>query len=81
MTGEKFELEIHDGSTANTTKLMLVNQWTGVNKAVMPSTSSGHELYIRFRFNAGSKDARVKFLITDDQGGKKNLFRQIKLSS
>lgn len=68
MTGEKFELEVHDGDTTNDTQLALVTQWTGANPAVSPSSSSGHEIYIRFRFHAGSRDARVKFLITDDQG-------------
>ncbi|XP_078343106.1 protein bark beetle-like isoform X1 [Oculina patagonica] len=67
MSGERFELEVHDGNTTNATQLTLVNQWTGANQAVTPSLSSGHELYIRFRYNADSRDARVKFLITDDQ--------------
>ncbi|KAL9960879.1 hypothetical protein ACROYT_G034385 [Oculina patagonica] len=67
MTGDKFELHVHDGSTKNETELTIVNQWTGVNQAVTPSSSSGHELYIRFRFSAGSQDARLKFLITNDQ--------------
>ncbi|XP_078343101.1 uncharacterized protein LOC144628871 isoform X1 [Oculina patagonica] len=67
MTGEKFELHVHDGNTKNDTEVTLVNQWTGVNQAVTPSSSSGHELYIRFRFSAGSQDAKLKFLITDFQ--------------
>ena len=73
MTGEKFELEVYDGNTINATKLTHVNQWTGVNQAVTPSSSSGHELYIRFRYSAGSSDARLTFIITDDQGKKENV--------
>ncbi len=69
-TGEKFELGVYDGNSRNATMLMSVTQWTGVNQAVMPSLSSGQELYIRFRFRADSKDARVKFLITENQGRK-----------
>ena len=57
MTGEKFELHVHDG-----------NQWTAVNQAVMPSLSSGHEFHIRFRYSAGRAEARVKFLVMDDRG-------------
>ena len=68
MTGETFELHVHDGNAINATKLALVNQWTGVNQAVTPSLSSGHELYIRFRYSAGRTDARVKFLVMDDRG-------------
>ena len=68
MTGEKFELHVHDGNTINATQLTFVNQWTGVNQALTPSLSSGHELFMKFRFSAGSNDARLKFLITDDQG-------------
>lgn len=71
MTGEKFELEVHDGNIINATLLTLVNQQTGVNQAVTPSTSSGHELYIRFRYN-GRYGATVKFLITDDKGRNKS---------
>ena len=70
MTGEKFELRVHDGVTKNDTELTLVNQWTGVNQAVTPSSSSGHEIFIRFRFSAGNQDARLKFLLTYDQGRK-----------
>ena len=70
ITGEMFELEVHDGNTINATNLMLVNQWTGVNQAVTASTSSGHELYIRFRYSGGS-GATVKFLITDERGTNK----------
>ena len=73
MTGEKFELEVYDGNTINATKLTHVNQWTGVNQAVTPSSSSGHELYIRFRYSAGSKEARVAFIITDDRGKKQKV--------
>ena len=68
ISGEKCELHVKDGNTTNATQLMLVNQWTGVNQAVAPSSSSGHELFIKFRFSAGRNDARLKFLITDDQG-------------
>ena len=68
MTGETFELHVHDGNAINATKLALVNQWTGVNQAVTPSLSSGHEFYIRFRYSAGRTDARVKFLVMDDRG-------------
>ncbi len=71
VTGEKFELEVYDGNTSNTTMLTSVTEQTGVNQAVTPSSSSGQELYIRFRYNAGRKDAKVKFLITDDQGKEK----------
>ncbi|KAJ7370758.1 hypothetical protein OS493_030189 [Desmophyllum pertusum] len=67
MTGNKFQLEVYDGNTINSTKLTHVNQWTGVNQAVTPSSSSGHELYIRFRYSAGSSDARLKFIIMDDR--------------
>ncbi|KAL9960883.1 hypothetical protein ACROYT_G034389 [Oculina patagonica] len=67
VTGEKFFLEVFDGNTRNATMLTSLTEQTGVNQAVTPSSSSGHELYIRFRYNAGRKDARVKFLITDDQ--------------
>ncbi|KAL9960882.1 hypothetical protein ACROYT_G034388 [Oculina patagonica] len=67
MTGDKFELEVFDGTTSNATMLTSLTERTGVNQAVTPSSSSGHELYIRFRFSAGRKDARLKFLITDDQ--------------
>lgn len=73
ITGEKFELEVHDGNTTNATKLTLVNQWTSANQAVTPSSSSGHEIYVRFRFHADSKDTSVKFLITDDQGRTKTI--------
>ena len=75
ITGEKFELHVHDGNTKNGTKLTLVNQWTGVNQAVTPSLSSGHELNIRFLYYTGWQDAKVKFLITDDQGRKKIVLR------
>ena len=68
IAGEKFELHVHDGNTINATKLTLLNEWTGVYQAVTPSSSSSHELYLKFRFSASSKDARLKFLITDDQG-------------
>ena len=68
VNGEKFELRVHDGSTKNGTELTLVNQWTGVNQAVTPSLSSGHELYISFRFSAGNTDTRLKFLVTDNPG-------------
>ena len=68
ISGEKFELHVHDGNTINDTRLTLVNEWTGVNQAVTSSSSSGHELYVKFRFSAGYKDTRLKFLITDDQG-------------
>ena len=70
ISGETFELYVHDGNTINGTRLTLVNQWTGVNQAVTPSSSSGHELYIKFRFSAGYKDTRLNFLITDVQGRK-----------
>ena len=78
IAGEKFELHVHDGNTINATQLTLVNEWTGVYQAVTPSSSSGHELYLKFRFSAGSKDARLKFLITDDQGKKNKALLQIK---
>lgn len=71
MAGEMFELEVHDGNTINATNLTLVNQWTGVNQAVTASTSSGHELYIRFRYN-GRYGATIRFLITDERGMKNN---------
>lgn len=68
ITGEEFELHVHDGNTTNATLLTLVNQWTGANQAVTPSSSSGHELFIKFRSSARRNDARLNFLITDDQG-------------
>ena len=69
MTGEDFELDVRDGNNKNASQLKLVNESTGVNQAVTPSSSSGHELYIRFRYRARYwKEASVKFLITDDQG-------------
>ena len=69
MTGEDFELDVRDGNNQNASQLKLVNESTGVNQAVMPTSSSGHELYIRFRYSAGYREeVRVKFLITDDQG-------------
>ena len=68
ITGETFELHVHDGNTINATQLTLANQWTGINQALKPSSSSGHELFIKFRFSGGSYDARLKFLITDDEG-------------
>ena len=77
IAGEKFELHVHDGNTINATQLTLLNEWTGVYQAVTPSSSSGHELYLKFRFSAGSKDARLKFLITDDQGSKNKALIQI----
>ena len=71
MTGEDFELDVRDGNNKNASLLKLVNESTGVNEAVMPSSSSGHELYIRFRYRAGYwKTVRVKFLITHDRGRK-----------
>jgi len=70
IAGEKFELHVHDGNTINATQLTLVNEWTGVYQAVTPSSSSGSELYFKFRFSVGRRDAKLKFLITDDQGRK-----------
>lgn len=72
MTGDTFELEVHDGDTINATNITLVNQSTGVNQAVTPTSSSGNELYIRFRYN-GRNGASVKFVITDGKGKNKNL--------
>lgn len=68
MTGENFELDVRDGNNKNASQLKFVNESTGVNQAVTLSSSSGHELYIRFRYSAGYREARVKFLITDDRG-------------
>ena len=69
MTGEDFELDVRDGNNENASQIKLVNESTGVNQAVTPSSSSGHELYIRFRYRARYwVEARVKFLITDDRG-------------
>ena len=72
ITGDMFELEVHDGDTINATSITLVNQSTGVNQAVTPTSSSGNELYIRFRYN-GRNGASVRFVITDGKGKKKNL--------
>lgn len=74
MTGEKFELHVHDGNNINATSLahVRVNQWTRVNQLpVAPSSSSGHELYIRFHTGVDSTQARMNFLIKDDRGRKK----------
>ena len=69
MIGKDFELDVRDGNNRNATQLKLVNESTGVNQAVMPSSSSGHELYIKFRYRAGYREeVKVKFLITDDRG-------------
>ena len=74
MTGEDFELDVRDGNNKNASQLKFVNESTGVNQAVTPSSSSGHEVYIRFRnirfrYRASYwKEVRVKFLITDDRG-------------
>jgi len=65
--GEKFELEVYDGNSTNGTFATLVDQSTVVNQAVTPTSSTGHELYIRFRYN-GRTGATVKFVITDDKG-------------
>ena len=70
MTGEKFELEVYDGDTVNATKLTLVNQWTGVNQAITPVSSSGHAIYIRFRYS-GRNGASVNFMLTDERGRKR----------
>ena len=69
ITGEKFELEVYDGNTVNDTKLTHVNQWTGVSQAVTPVSSSGHAIYIRFRYS-GSNGANVKFTVADNEGRK-----------
>ena len=68
MTGENFELDVRDGNNKNASQLKFINESTGVNQAVTPSTSSGHELYIRFRYSEGNTEARVKFLIMNDRG-------------
>ena len=47
---------------------MFLDEFTGTNQAVTPYSSSGHELYIGFRFSGGSSDARVKFMVTADKG-------------
>ena len=67
MVGEKFELKVHDGNTTNATVAAILDQLTVVNQAVTPTFSTGHELYIRFRYN-GRNGATVKFVITDDKG-------------
>ena len=67
MMGEKFELEVHDGNTTDATVATLVDQSAVVSQAVTPTSSTGHELYIRFRYN-GRNGATVKFVITDDKG-------------
>ena len=77
MAGKKFELEVYDGNSTNATKLTLANEMTDVNQAFTPSLSSGHEIYIRFRYSAGRQDARVKFLVTDDQGRERNRYTQV----
>lgn len=69
MTGEKFELEVYDGDSENATKLTLANQWTGVNQVVTPVSSSGHAIYVRFRYS-GRNGASVRFTVTDDRGRK-----------
>ncbi|XP_068733405.1 protein bark beetle-like [Montipora capricornis] len=66
MTGENFELEVRDGNNVNASIVTVVNASSGVNQAVLPATSSGHEFYIRFRYT-GRMGTSVKFLITDDK--------------
>jgi len=69
MTGKNFELDVRDGNNKNASQLQLVNESTAVNQAVVPSLSSGHELYIRFRYSAGYREeVRVKFVIMDGRG-------------
>ena len=67
MTGENFELEVRDGNNVNASIVTVVNASSGVNQAVLPATSSGHEFYISFRYT-GRMGTSVKFLITDDKG-------------
>jgi len=69
MTGEDFELDVRDGNNKNASQLELVNESTGVSQAVTLSSSSGHELYIRFRYSAGYREeVRIRFVITDGRG-------------
>lgn len=70
IAGDTFELDVHDGNNINASKLLHVTQWTGVNQAVTPLSSSGHELYIRFRYSTSrsSTGASIDFLIMDDRG-------------
>ena len=69
MTGKDFELDVRDGNNKNASQLQLVNESTAVNQAVTPSSSSGHELYIRFRYSWRYRgEVRVKFVITDSRG-------------
>ena len=72
MSGEKFEFEAFDGDTVNASRLTYVNQWSGVKQAVTPVSSSGHAIYVRFRYS-GRYGASVKFLVTDDSGKKVNV--------
>ncbi|PFX18273.1 Macrophage receptor MARCO [Stylophora pistillata] len=63
-SGTNFELQVHDGNTTNATTISFVNQLTGV---VPPSLSSGHELFLRFRYSGGGSDAKVRFIMTSSQ--------------
>ena len=72
ISGEKFEFEAYDGDTVNASRLTYVNQWSGVKQAVTPVSSTGHAIYIRFRYS-GRYGASVKFLATDDNGKKVNV--------
>lgn len=72
MTGEKFEFEAYDGDTVNASRLAYVNQWSGVKQAVTPVSSTGHAIYIRFRYS-GRYGTSVKFLAMDDNGKKVNV--------
>ncbi|PFX21163.1 Macrophage scavenger receptor types I and II, partial [Stylophora pistillata] len=63
-SGSNFELQVHDGNTTKAATISFVNQQTGV---VPPSLSSGHEIFIRFRYNGGGSDVKVNFGVTKNR--------------
>jgi hypothetical protein len=48
-----------------------VKSETDIYKEILPISSSGNDLYIRFRYTAGNKDGVVRFTITDERGMRK----------